>query len=220
MTEVPIGHHNVPINEMFVSIQGEGSEVGMKATFVRFSGCNLSCDFCDTKRAQDDYVYVSIDNIVDYIRRASTGNVIFTGGEPALRMDEITDIMCILGDEYNFYIETNGTIIFDTSPFKNVTISPKGPMDFHNWKYNIWELGIENATPITNITWKYVIDRNNMDEIIHEIMFADLSNVYLMPKGVTIEEININTVLIMSKIEHTDLNIRLGLRLHILMGMR
>lgn len=200
-----------PINEVFVSIQGEGSEVGMKAVFVRFSGCNLKCDFCDTKRASDDYIWISTKDIVDYIVRATTYNVIFTGGEPTLQMNAINDIMNQLGNDYDFYIETNGTNVIDTTGFKGITISPKESIDYTLWS-KVYHPDI--------ITWKYVTDNYNIDNLISEIGFRNMDNVYLMPKGVTPEELSINTSLILNKIEKTNTVAKLGLRLHILMGLR
>ena len=211
MTSRLMNHVTTSIHELFVSIQGEGSEVGMKAVFVRFSGCNLECNFCDTKKATEDYIVISTKSIVDYIVRSTTYNVIFTGGEPTLQMDAINDIMNQLGDEYNFYIETNGTNVIDTTGFKGITISPKESIDYTLWN-KVYHPDI--------ITWKYVVDSDNIDNIISEIGFRNMDNVYLMPKGVTPEELSINTSLILDKIEKINTVAKLGLRLHILMGMR
>ena len=126
-------------------------------------------------------------------------------------MDAINDIMNQLGDEYNFYIETNGTNVIDTTGFKGITISPKESIDYTLWN-KVYHPDI--------ITWKYVVDSDNIDNIISEIGFRNMDNVYLMPKGVTPEELSINTSLILDKIEKINTVAKLGLRLHILMGMR
>ena len=95
------------INEIFYSLQGEGKYTGRAAVFVRFSGCNLRCPFCDTDFSQ--YTEMTAQDI---IRRVSQwkdcGFVVLTGGEPTLQVDEV--LVTMLKQE-GFYvaIETNGT---------------------------------------------------------------------------------------------------------------
>ena len=98
------------INEYFKGIQGEGSTIGKPALFIRLSGCNMSCDFCDSKYANDEKGTTwDIDKLVSIIRDSSQKRVIFTGGEPMLQQDEIGNIIKLLPG-YKFEIETNGTL--------------------------------------------------------------------------------------------------------------
>ncbi len=96
------------INEIFYSIQGEGRHAGRAAIFVRFSGCNLKCPFCDTDFKK--YEELEASDIIDRIRKLSLNCnfVVLTGGEPTLQVDE--HLITILHN-YGYYIamETNGT---------------------------------------------------------------------------------------------------------------
>jgi len=73
------------INEIFYSIQGEGQQAGMSAWFIRFSGCNLRCSFCDSAYAFEEGKEMSIESIVDSVPANICNNVVITGGEPLLQ---------------------------------------------------------------------------------------------------------------------------------------
>lgn len=109
------------INEIFYSLQGEGRNTGRPAVFVRFSGCNLMCDFCDTKH-QEGQQY-SDEEILAEIEKYPTNFVVFTGGEPTLQLD--TALCKLLHRHgYEIAIETNGTRpVPDGVDF--ITCSPK-----------------------------------------------------------------------------------------------
>ena len=109
------------INEIFYSLQGEGRNAGRAATFIRFSGCNLRCPFCDTKH-QDGKI-MSDKEIIEEIKQYSTNLVILTGGEPTLFIDdELLNKIHAIGKE--IAIETNGTRkVSDKIDF--ITLSPK-----------------------------------------------------------------------------------------------
>lgn len=96
------------INEIFYSLQGEGRWAGRAAIFVRFSGCNLKCPFCDT----DFNVHTEMGevDILEKIQSLSDSCrfVVFTGGEPTLQVDE--NLVALLKKcGYYIAIETNGT---------------------------------------------------------------------------------------------------------------
>ncbi|MHA1585232.1 MAG: radical SAM protein, partial [Promethearchaeota archaeon] len=67
---------NYPVMEIFDSIQGEGSWIGIPATFIRLSGCNLRCSWCDTKESWENAQEMSIEEILSKVNRK---NVIITG---------------------------------------------------------------------------------------------------------------------------------------------
>ena len=94
------------INEIFYSLQGEGFHTGMPAVFVRFSGCNLKCDFCDTVHEQG--VMMSDEEILKAVGAFPAELVILTGGEPSLWIDEILVERLHEAGKY-VCIETNGT---------------------------------------------------------------------------------------------------------------
>lgn len=107
-----------PINEIFPSIQGEGSRAGERCVFVRFQGCNLNCPYCDTKEAikKDDSKNMDdLDLILKVKEHKDINTVVFTGGEPLLWLDK--NLMQrfkpkYFKDEnktYKVIIQTNGT---------------------------------------------------------------------------------------------------------------
>ncbi len=117
---------NAKISEIFYSIQMEGSYIGYPAIFIRFSGCNLNCDFCDTKYALKDGRIMSSDEIHNSISSFNANRIIFTGGEPALHDDFMNEFM-LIHKEYDYFLETNGTIFIKNSikGFNHVVVSPK-----------------------------------------------------------------------------------------------
>ena len=76
-----------PVNEIFYSLQGEGFNTGTASVFVRLSGCNLRCAFCDTNH--QPHTMMSLPEIVDEVMRyPSAPLIVLTGGEPALHIDD------------------------------------------------------------------------------------------------------------------------------------
>ena len=97
----------VKINEIFCSIQGEGWFTGTASVFVRTSGCNLECSFCDTDHQQGKEM--SVADIVATAARYPARHAVITGGEPALQAD-LGELVEKLHEEGFFVqIETNGT---------------------------------------------------------------------------------------------------------------
>ncbi len=96
------------INEIFYSIQGEGRWAGRPAIFIRFSGCNLRCPFCDTDfKKYEEMGEIEILQKVQNIDKECKF-VVFTGGEPTLQLDEsLTTLLHKHG--YYLSLETNGT---------------------------------------------------------------------------------------------------------------
>lgn len=72
------------VNEIFYSLQGEGNFTGTPAVFVRFSGCNLNCDFCDTQHNRG--IEMSEDEIISEVSKYPAYHVVITGGEPTLQL--------------------------------------------------------------------------------------------------------------------------------------
>lgn len=104
------------LTEIFESIQGEGYYIGVKQTFIRFSGCNLDCYYCDTVKTSKycfDHINgekilnpVPLTHVQNLIDRSKVHSVCFTGGEPLLHADFIAS----LKKTRAFYLETNMTL--------------------------------------------------------------------------------------------------------------
>lgn len=98
--------------EIFKSVDGEGIRTGLPVTFVRLEGCNLRCDFCDTKYSYDnaEYEEMTVQEIVFAVNLLGLKRVTLTGGEPLIHpdVDKLVSVLTMLGIEVN--IETNGSI--------------------------------------------------------------------------------------------------------------
>ena len=115
------------INEIFYSLQGEGYHSGTPAVFVRFSGCNLHCAFCDTQHQSGEMM--SLEEIVDEVNKyPSAPLVVLTGGEPSLFVDEafVAELKQKTGKTVT--IETNGTRPLPSN-LDWVTLSPKSAFE-------------------------------------------------------------------------------------------
>lgn len=109
------------INEIFYSLQGEGAFTGTPVVFVRFSGCNRRCPFCDTEF--DQYAEMTVGQIIEAIAPYPTRRVVLTGGEPLLQVDAaLIDSLHDAGRK--IHIETNGTLPVPDG-IDWVTCSPK-----------------------------------------------------------------------------------------------
>lgn len=110
-----------PINEIFYSLQGEGHNTGRATVFIRFSGCNLKCPFCDTDHRT--FSMMSDEEIITEIKQYPSQWVTLTGGEPTLFIDEqFIDLLHAAG--LYVAIETNGTRPVPANT-DWVTLSPK-----------------------------------------------------------------------------------------------
>jgi 7-carboxy-7-deazaguanine synthase len=114
------------IAELFYSVQGEGSLVGVPSIFVRTSGCNLRCAWCDTPYTswKPEGAELSLDRIVDEVQAHAAKHVVITGGEPMIAPEIIplTERLRELG--LHITVETAGTV-FQPVACDLMSISPK-----------------------------------------------------------------------------------------------
>ncbi|XVH31589.1 7-carboxy-7-deazaguanine synthase QueE [Haloferacaceae archaeon DSL9] len=116
----------LPINELFESLQGEGTLAGVPSVFVRTSGCNLRCWFCDSYHTswEPTHAWLSVDEILAEIDAYDADHVVLTGGEPLIH-DDAHELLRRLADRgYHTTVETNGTIVPD-APVDLASVSPK-----------------------------------------------------------------------------------------------
>jgi len=164
--------------EMFRAIQGEGPEIGVPTTFVRLSGCNLDCDFCDSKYHKLGSP-MSVRDIFSFLDK--TSHVTITGGEPTLQEIELRSLMRMFDKSTHFSLETNGTK--PTSlPYHTIVVSPK--------KQSIRDDVLKLYTTSDKVWFKFVYE--NKDDVWWEdvISRCNIPNnrVYIMPEGKTREE--------------------------------
>ena len=111
------------VNEIFQSLQGEGYNTGTASVFIRLSGCNLRCSFCDTRH--EEGTMMSLQEIVDKVMQYPLAPwIILTGGEPSLWIDEdfVSGLKQMTGKR--IAIETNGTHSLPSN-LDWITLSPK-----------------------------------------------------------------------------------------------
>lgn len=101
------------VNEVFSSIQGEGKLIGRRQVFVRFAGCNLNCNYCDTPQSRDpnagdELSQEELFKMVKDLQTPDFHSISLTGGEPLLNADFIRNFI----KKYNFncLLETNGSL--------------------------------------------------------------------------------------------------------------
>jgi len=133
----------IKVSEIFYSIQGEGSQIGIPTVFVRLFGCNLRCQWCDTMYAVegDDYSELSFSELIRKSLLYNCKNICITGGEPLTQEKAVTKITeYLIQEKKNIILETAGHLeppkIFDN---KNTVVSMdcKCPSSGMNHKSNI-----------------------------------------------------------------------------------
>jgi 7-carboxy-7-deazaguanine synthase len=108
---------SLKVCEIFYSLQGESTFTGLACTFVRLSGCNLDCSWCDTRYAQEESSCLTIEKIIDQIRGFGCSLVEITGGEPLLQKETPQLISQLLDSNFQVLLETNGSLsIRDIDP--------------------------------------------------------------------------------------------------------
>lgn len=119
---------NYPVNEIFTSVQGEGRWSGEPVCFVRLSGCNLVCEFCDTDHEKGTLlspkdIHLSILRIT---MQTKIKTIIVTGGEPTIH--NLSDLVSELRQDFRLHLETNGTRMLESGEiFDWIAVSPKFP---------------------------------------------------------------------------------------------
>ncbi len=98
------------IYEIFYSIQGEGRETGYPTVFIRTSGCNLRCSYCDTPEAYERGSSMSIEDILREVKKFPCDRVCVTGGEPLLQKETMELLSALIDNGYSVSIETNGSL--------------------------------------------------------------------------------------------------------------
>ncbi|QLK25674.1 7-carboxy-7-deazaguanine synthase QueE [Natrinema zhouii] len=116
----------LPINELFSSLQGEGTLAGVPSVFVRTSGCNLRCWFCDSYHTswEPTHAWLGLEEILAKIESFDADHVVLTGGEPLIHEESVALLEELDERGYHTTVETNGTIYRD-APIDLASVSPK-----------------------------------------------------------------------------------------------
>ena len=127
------------IFEIFYSLQGESSRVGLPTIFIRLSGCPMRCHYCDTAYAFQGGSMMTIDEIMEAIKKYHTHYVTVTGGEP-LAQKEVLNLLKVLADQnFKVSLETGGGLsIKEVDPRIKIILDIKTPESGEE-KKNYWE---------------------------------------------------------------------------------
>lgn len=168
------------VNEIFGSIDGEGVRTGELATFIRLTGCNLRCRYCDTKYSFVAGKEMTIDEILDKVKEIGYKNITLTGGEPLIQKNVGKLIDRLIEEGYNLNIETNGAI--DISPYisKNLILTMDYKVNSSGMILNMLEENIPLLRE--NDVLKIVCNKEDFEDIKTLLKeFEIKSYVYLSP---------------------------------------
>ena len=170
------------VNEIFYSLQGEGFWTGTPMVFLRFSGCNLQCPFCDTDHG--GFRELSREEIVAEIRQVGGAcrRVCITGGEPSLQLD--TALVETLHEAgLRIHVETNGTRVLPEG-VDWVTLSPKTDvkglkgdgtvvLDKADEVKVVYEGGVEEKWAAFPAAWHFLQPCDTGDEAKNQAILAE-----------------------------------------------
>lgn len=197
------------VNEIFYSLQGEGRWTGTPSVFVRFSGCNLACGFCDTDHKP--FVDLSESDIVLRVLEYPSDHVIFTGGEPTLQLTASL-VEALHGQGKRVHVETNGSLRLDDALERAIdwiTCSPKDA-ELKIQRMDEIKLLYEGEKSIEKIAF---FSRPEFDPEFRECR-------YLQPLDTT--DVELNKVLVEETIDYIKSHPiwKLSLQTHKILGMR
>lgn len=199
------------VNEVFKSIQGESTFAGLPCVFIRLTGCNLRCNYCDTTYAYDVGKKISIDDLINEVEKKYKCNLIeITGGEPLLQKDTLPLFDRLISKNYSVLLETNGTM-----SLKNINPSVIKIMDI-----KCPASGFSNKTYWNNLSYlsssdqiKFVVsNRDDFDwavKIIKEKCLDKLCNILFSPNYSQIKNEDLAEWILLEEI-----NVRLQLQIH------
>ena len=176
-----------PVAERFISVNGEGRKAGLLACFIRLRGCNLCCNYCDTRWACEEACpveYQSAEELVSWVKESGIHSVTLTGGEPLFREDA-AGLLRTLAElpDTEIEVETNGSIPL----MEYVGISERV---FFTMDLKCPGSGMEEHNQYANLTWlrpqdvvKCVVsDRADLDWVrakVEEYRLTDRCSVYI-----------------------------------------
>lgn len=196
--------------EIFLSIQGESTYAGMPCVFIRLTGCNLRCSYCDTAYAYDEGSEMSMDEVLSLVSEYGVKLVEITGGEPLMSEDAPELARKLIKEGYKVLLETNGSVDISPVPKEAVVImdikTPSSLMSDQNRPENIPLLKSTDEV-------KFVIsDREDYlwsRDLVHKHGLSNKCTVLLAPAFGQIEP----STLVGWMLEDS-LRVRLNLQLH------
>ncbi|MFH1788420.1 MAG: 7-carboxy-7-deazaguanine synthase QueE [Candidatus Altiarchaeota archaeon] len=199
------------VAEIFASIQGEGRFIGEPQVFVRMSGCNMRCTWCDTKYAWEAGRENSVEEIIGVAESYGLKSVCITGGEPLLQAEELLALIRTLKDDgYKILLETNGSI-YDIQVFNevdHVALDMKPPSSGEKSD----EMILSRLRPCDYI--KIVVDSGEDFEFAKKIIGKSGVEVFLQPSETA------KFKWLADKVLEEKLNVKILPQLHKVMGFK
>lgn len=198
------------VNEIFYSIQGEGTNAGLPCTFIRLTYCNLRCSYCDSEYAFHEGKDFLIDEIISEVKNYNCNLVEVTGGEPLMQEESLILMEELCKLNYDVMLETGGSL-----PIENVNKSVKILLDLkcpssEMEKKNLYE-NIDFLKPNDEV--KFVIGNKEdfgwSKNIIEKYNLTEKCNILFSPVFGQIENIELAEWILKD-----NLNVRFQLQLH------
>lgn len=196
--------------EIFLSIQGESSYAGLPCTFVRLTGCNLRCVYCDTRYAYEEGVDISIEEIIKTVKGFGINTVEITGGEPLIQNETATLIQGFLEEGFIVLLETNGSVSIEHIDRRTVIIMDiKTPSSMMSGSFNMKNLDYIKDTDEIKFVLMNRQDYEWARDFIRENDLLNRCNVLFSPVFGVLSPRDLSKWIISDK-----LKIRLNLQLH------
>jgi len=197
--------------EIFASIQGEGRNIGRPTVFVRTSGCNCRCFWCDTPYALEGGKEMTVDEIVSKVNEFNLSSVCITGGEPMIQLESLKDLVKKLKNiGYQISLETNGTV-YDEWVFKAVdcvSMDVKPPSSGEKSNLEI----LKKLAPKDQV--KIIIADDKDYDFAKDVLKKTSVEVILQPLG------GVNLKRIVDKVMDDRLDVRILPQLHKIIGIK
>jgi 7-carboxy-7-deazaguanine synthase len=200
------------INEIFLSIQGEGLNSGIPTIFIRTTGCNLRCKWCDTKYSYSEGKEMTIQEIIRVCKKYYAKHICITGGEPLVQREELVKLITLLiKNRFNVQLQTNGSKNIANLPKElEIVMDIKCPSSRMQDKMIYENLDFIKDNDSVVFVVSDIKDYNFSKKIIKKYKLEDKVNVLIQP----VFENNKFGEKIVNKILRDHLNVRFGIQLH------
>lgn len=200
------------INEIFKSLQGESSFAGLPCVFIRLTGCNLRCSWCDTQYAFNEGTEIDLEEVYRKALKFDTKIIEITGGEPLLQKEAVITLSKkLLSKDKIVLLETNGSILLSDLPekmIKIVDIKLPGSKEENSFKYE--NLKYLNKSDEIKFVLKDQLDYDVMKQIILKYDLNKICNILVSLVG----DVEFDRKYIADQIINDNLNVRFQIQLH------
>ena len=198
------------ICEIFKSIQGESSYAGLPCLFIRITGCNLRCSYCDTTYAYFKGKDLSEDEIMDEVQHAGIRLVEITGGEPLLQKEVYNLIKRLLDEGYKVLLETNGSLnLKDVDRRAIIILDIKTPGSGMSKKMDLSNIDIIKNTDEIKFVITSRMDYEWSKEMIQRYRLKDKCHILFSPAFGILSPEDFSMWILEDRLE-----VRLNLQLH------